>query len=554
MKIIFNKNHTVNILFCVFFMLTFIVSSAIAATPVINFSDIDSGPATGNTDGVGSGAIVTIWGNNLGSSQGSSKVYVGSVEATVIYYWKNADGTLPGGPADIYTYHKMQEIAFAVPSGASTGSQTIKVTVGGVDSNTLPFTVRSGNIRFIKSGGSDSNAGTWSSPWATLNGVMDGSKTPAGTIVYSVGVGSTSGIKGGGTQTLAGTSGNPISLIAYPNTTVAVSGLGGDSSVIDNWYPSNRKSQYVNFSKLSITCAGNDGNASNGVSVFPYNRLVGLAITGPTVYGGYGGAITGTGGVPAGGVYLGIYIHNYGYQSTTSSLNNYSYTYSDDENTWTSPPYNGIGNSCTNCTSVDRFQHLYYISDRANSTGVPYEIGWNYLVNNPILHGIHIYDMSGYGWVGTMKVHDNVIKNQRGGAIDLSFPTSTTSVQVYNNLIIYDKNTKLAGIPFRCTAAGSVQVYNNTIYGWSIASYFEDGSDDFRNNIMYDTWGVTYVHSAGVPSSHSNNIFYSAGSTSLPSWFSTSNGDINADPLFVDAANGDFRLKSGSPARNKGTK
>ena len=175
-----------------------ITQKAFAGQPALNFSDIDSGPKIGNTDGAGGltssqhGAIVTVWGNYLGSSQGSSKIYVGGVEAAHVYYWKDADGTLPGGPADLKTYHRMQEIAFSVPAGASDGANMIRVNVGGVDSNTLPFTVRNGNIRFIKSGGSNSNEGTWSGPWGVLGaaggqGVFDGSSVTLGQIALRSG-------------------------------------------------------------------------------------------------------------------------------------------------------------------------------------------------------------------------------------------------------------------------------------------------------------------------------------------------------------------------------
>ena len=81
-----------------------IPQKAFPGQPALNFSDIDSGPKTGNTDGAGGltssrhGAIVTVWGNYPGSSQGSSKIYVGGVEAAHVYSWKDADGSLPGGP------------------------------------------------------------------------------------------------------------------------------------------------------------------------------------------------------------------------------------------------------------------------------------------------------------------------------------------------------------------------------------------------------------------------------------------------------------------------
>ncbi|VAW87147.1 hypothetical protein MNBD_GAMMA18-296, partial [hydrothermal vent metagenome] len=61
-------------------ILLFMAPAAFALVPVLHFSDINSGPKTGLNDGLGSGAIVTIWGNNLGDLQGDSKVYIGNKE------------------------------------------------------------------------------------------------------------------------------------------------------------------------------------------------------------------------------------------------------------------------------------------------------------------------------------------------------------------------------------------------------------------------------------------------------------------------------------------
>lgn len=523
------------------------------AAPILNFSDIVSGPKNGNTDGAGGltsaqhGAIITVWGDSLGSSQGTSKIFVGSVEAAHIYYWKDADGRLPSGPADLKTYHKMQEIAFSVPAGAIDGANTIKVNVGGVDSNTLPFTVRSGGIKFIKAGGSDSTGnGTWSSPYATINNVFAGGngKLSAGDTVYSVGVGSTAGVKVGGDATVAGTASNPISLIAYPNTVVALSGSAGGTAVIENWYPSNRHNAYVNFSKLSVTAYGNDtgsGSSANGMNVVPYNRVVGLMITGPTVYGGYGGAIAGTEGVPQGGVYLGIYMHHYGYATP--------YAYSWDNSTWTSPPYNGVGAACTNCTSVDRFQHLYYITNRIATRAEAYEIAWNNLVDNPILTGIHIYDMGdAAGWNGTLKVHHNVVKNQRGAAIDVSFPASSP-IEIHDNLVIVDTSEAYNIGPAYSIQGGAIaKVYNNTVYGYGSVNILQPASMDYKNNIMVDTRGIQFIN--GTPTTQSNNLFYSTASTPTPSW---ATGAITANPLFTNAAGYDFSLNTSSPAKSAGT-
>ena len=107
-----------------------------AMAPLLYFSDLVNGPKSGLGDGLGDGAIVTAWGVNLGSVQNSSKIYLKDSAGAIIemahtYYWKNADGILPGGPADLYTTHKMQEVAFSIPSAAAVGAGKIYVEVGG---------------------------------------------------------------------------------------------------------------------------------------------------------------------------------------------------------------------------------------------------------------------------------------------------------------------------------------------------------------------------------------------------------------------------------------
>ena len=589
------KTKFLKIFFFLAIFLTMPHFALAAPVPVLNFSDIDSGPSAGNTDPAagGGGSIVTIWGNYLGSSQGTSTITVGNVPVTAIYYWKNADGSQSasphGGPADLYTYHKMQEIAFAIPAGVSSGATTISVTVGSVTTNALPFTIRSGNIKFIKAGGNNSNAGTWSSPWADYTnfngtnvtgtaGTNPAGQIVAGDIVYSVGINSTSGLKIGGNNPVLGTATNPVSIIAYPNTSVSISGSDGvlnDSSVVDDYYSSqdSRTSQYVNLSKLKViannaTCNANN-DPVNGIIPTTGNRIVGDEITG-TVYSGMGGAIacsaagsTTGGSACGGGKYYGLYIHDYGYAN--------SYTYSDDSNTWTSPPYTGTNGACfgadqnghSSVSTADRFQHLFYISNRSSHAIPAYEIAWCNLSNNPILHGIHIYDTQDEGgWTGTFLVHNNAIINQRGGAIDVSYGLAgqtynNTPLKIYNNLIVYSPASTTGGLPFRLQSAqfAPVTIYNNTISGYSVSPYFEDYSDDLKNNIFVNTWGqgLAYINSVGPPSIHSNNLFYSTGGSapSLPSFYSTGEGDINSNPLF--ASDSDFSLQSGSPAASTGS-
>jgi hypothetical protein len=546
------------------FFLVFPSISFAAPIPVLNFSDIDSGPKTGNSDGIGSGAIVTIWGNYLGSTQGSSKVYVGGVEATAIYYWKNADGQLPGGPSDLYTYHKMQEIAFAIPADAPDGATTIKVKVNGIDSTTLPFTVRSGNIYFVKSSGNNAANGSWNNPWLTLGNVFDGgnAKLIAGDIVYSHGVGSTSGIIVGNSGPIKGTSGSPVSLIMYPNTSATISGKAYTGYVVINFWgsTSDKSSEYINFSKLKVLAEGDGTDSSAGFGTFRGNRIVGAEITGPTVYGGYSGAIGGgcsgvaTCNSTEGGKYLGLYIHNYGTDNGVPTFGNVGTDPSNAACLYSNP-------ACKN--SWDKFQHLFYISNRSGSKLAAYEIAWGNFINNPIYQGIHIYDQTPCGdWSGTMEIHNNVVKNQRGAAINVdlgncSAPRLQVPFRIYDNIIINDATVAFGGMGMRINVphdvgvnpADQVQVYNNTVYGQIAPSNFVTYAQNqiFRNNIFVDTQNVDFFEQySGNPTASSNNLFYSLFAKVKPTWAGA--GTVSTNPFFVDGSAENFNLQATSSA------
>jgi len=114
---------------CLLFVVL-IASIAHATAPVLFFSDIIYGPNTGWNNTATQGAAVTIWGKNFGTTQGSSFVTIGGAQATSYAEWDAI------GPA-----RGLERITFYIPTTAATGAQNISVTVGGVASNTLPFTV-----------------------------------------------------------------------------------------------------------------------------------------------------------------------------------------------------------------------------------------------------------------------------------------------------------------------------------------------------------------------------------------------------------------------------
>ena len=377
------------IIFLAAFLALSFSCSAHASTPVLYFSDITSGPATGLGDGLGSGVIVTIWGANLGTSQGASTISACGVSPAHVYEWTAAD-IHTGHPTALNTYRTMQVVSFSLGSGAS-GSAGISVTVGGVTSNVLPFTVRSGHIYFAcgssgcgsgsAAGNNDTGNGTWALPWADPQHAL-WANNQAGTTVY---VGS--GVNPTGSNYpvqvsdgyTAGTRSAPNAVIAYPGASVTVTSSGGS---IGSW------EGYFTVSKLALHGANPCVLSSTGI------RAVGCECTPSTdqcpasQIGAMGSGSNNSSADPNSDIkFLGNYVHDLGTQCST---------------TW------------------DSGSHTFYM---ANRTGIlaDYgdEIGWNYLLNNRTNAGVHWYDEGNPGDWGTPNLaHDNVVVNQYGTGLD----------------------------------------------------------------------------------------------------------------------------------------
>jgi hypothetical protein len=563
------KRKITRIIFCICAMFIAIsvsnampgIGTAHAATPVLHFSDLTSGPSTGLGDGIGSGAIVTIWGVNLGSSQGTSTVTVGGVPAAYVYEWQNATQHT-GHPADLYTYQKMQVIMFSVPATAPGGATTIKVTVNGVDSNTLPFTVRTGSIYHIKSTGNDSNAGTWASPWLTLNRWAQNSTSPgAGSIVYVSGVNETSRVEFSRT---GGSEANPYFLVAYPGQSA-----GTTNASVSPGYLMGKTAVYGHISKLTLR------NASSAYEFIEYGRTIGCAITDATsspcslnqsgLIGARGapawpGSDGAEGGVN-GNIFLGNYVHDYCASMPTSN--------------------------------DAKQQHTMYISNRqarANASG--FEIGWNHFNNNGGNSGIRVYDEgSCTNWTTPVNIHNNIVVDQRGAGITIipvcgsGYGPITTTFNVYDNLVIrggrgpgYSSNTtSLYGVEFGGNsnngsgASYTINVYNNTFYGggectgtgcrdFSMGNPIIQGNVQFgdsfgainlKNNIIYDINNYPWMTGSTAATAHSNNLWYSTtgGHAAPPSWDTS---PLTSNPLFTSIGT-DFTIQSGSPAKDAGT-
>jgi hypothetical protein len=475
-----------------------------------------------------------------GSPQSGYSVTVGGTAAAYIHKWGNATAQT-GHPADLYTYHKMQFVQFVVSSSTSTGAQNLVVTTPNGSSNSLTLTIRAtGTFRFVKPTGTDSGAGTWVSPWQTLQYALGfgGSAIQPGDIVYGYNTSSAGDVYTGQTGTSEATY---VALVSYPGTSTTING-----SLTNN---SNRSNNYWAFSRLRLVT--ND----NGISPHGYMIATGNEITDNTCANGSAGAFYGewdTGPetpIQSAGIKLyGNYIHDYGGACTTNQ------------------------------------QHVMYIAKRnAPYTWPSWDIGWNHLSDNAARSAIHFYDEHQCGaWSGTHLVHDNVIKNQEGVALDVNAGpcdagwTYTVNVNFYNNLIInagrgdYGQNAptiQFLNLPtYGPGPEGTARVYNNTIYGFGRAGggtgydaalgamALQSSSSKyywhFVNNIVVDTLNNPWTDTSSWtdPSTHTNNLwYYTGGSKAAPTWDTSPS---TANPGFTNAAGGDFTLTANIAGAN----
>ena len=506
----------------------------------IAFTDLISGPAYGLGDGKGSGVIVTIWGW-FGSQNEDDRVqycdHSNNCLDGYVYYWKDADGALPGGPSNLFASHKLQEVAFSIPDSAPEGAGEIRITSGETIS-AVPFTVRDGKIFHVGSTGSDNNPGSFELPFASASYAIN--NTPAGSTIY---VHDVDTLADGNGRAIFKKSNTPnstlysqIALLAYPGhqpSYIASQGIQG-------------------YQQDAMVIAKSIVRASNRIEV--HNGQLGSGTgNGPTF------AIKAT----AYGRAVGNKISDIDSQCASKTQGAIVtsadfYDYASD--------FRVYGNEIHDygCAGSSKLHHTTYFSLRSNPDtdgpqdlqALPPHVQFNYLHGNQAKNGIHFHDQGAACGNYTKDVHinNNVIVNQSGAAITYqsSGCDRDENVRIYNNVIMN------AGLPadwdginpetssghdgngitiWDSGLTGEMHIYHNVIFGWNrdaISSgsgcFGFRGSQDgvqveFNSNICLTLYDQKFI-GIGYQSQSKNdniygtdNVFYYSANLTYPEVF-----------------------------------
>ena len=213
-------------------------------------------------------------------------------------------------------------------------------------------------------------------------------------------------------------------------------------------------------------------------------------------------------------------------------------------------------------------------------------------MNTLTIENNYIYDIYGNGclhgeYSGAMEastgiiVRQNHLKNTYDGGPSSAFRTSHDGIEIYYNIIESTYDYAVHTLDFGAHRPDSLNFYNNVFYSGASAGhtvYLQDGTNlDFKNNIYYRNGGTTnrYItvtadSTSGFASNYNlyyvaaagTNRWFWAGSverTAVADWRSDCSCDANpttnvADPVFVNAGTGNFKLASkSSPAWDAGT-
>jgi hypothetical protein len=557
-------------------LLTFVAVSVSAQTavPVLFYTDIDSGPATGGEGGT-DGAFLCVYGENFGASPAT--VTIGGTAVAQYKLW-----TDPGQPyqAGTNVAKACVQISHLTPAGL----QNVQLTTAQGSSNTLPFTVRSGSIWWVSTSGDDVNGnGSQASPWASIAQCKN-QMAPGDICVIQDGVtvNSMESWEAAVWLNSSGTPGNPKAIVAYPGADVSIA----DSVATGTWGTTSELQGINNYNDSGTQPCGSAGcsywtiagfqeinGSSAGVSLSGGSniRLVDNDILCQGVYcdGAAAGLVAST-------PHLSIYgnrFHDIGchedvdYSNSaypcvwisagvTISTSGSSFTLAGAANGLSEGDVilaNGQLRRIVSCNGNCLAGLASGILDAAFIPDLPLETAFQYrdFVPNKTWENIYFNNGSNSVQFAWNNVDGSVGKACRGLFFYANMLDSTTGYSLYD-LHVHDNwihDTVCDGINFASIdpSQGTVEAYNNVIYnaGEGNGSTYNDGNSVGVLSDYVCIYSPGYVNN-GVPGSGSllvyNNTLYNCGSRVLLGNAASEVGGISAiagaaTNLYVVASN-----------------
>jgi hypothetical protein len=536
-------------IFAIIFL--FYTGPVYAAAPVIFFTDTVDGNRTGWEGSNTVGQAVTVWGLGFGSADGTNK-YVSCAGQTI--YSNGAGIGEWGATTSPTTARSLQRITFWLNSSMSTGAQSITVTTTEGTSNSLPFYVRtSGDCYYIATDGNDSNDGSApDSGHAWLTPGKARSTLTAGDAVYMKGGTYSTTDAGASTCQMGfigdnhnnGSSNDSILVTAYPGENVVWSDLtynirqkvtGTNGSELYYW-------TFSKINMLSNSHTTSWGTIGDGAH---YNTDTHIRFIGNLMKTEGGGGTALDIGADLGSTYmfiLGNYFPDSGVDShgQTASVHNYCiYIEGEGAHDYTFIGYNEFYSN-TYGKAIQIYGH--WVTDTC---------GHIYVFNNIIS------EMSEVGVV---------MSGGDSGAGHLGEHYDFVQFGYFWGNIIYDCNYGGGGTreAFQLLGAGGGKyggefyVWNNT-FGYSYEPTPGDAltflgyptSVELKNNLIISTSSfyedATFEDSSYPTAAH--NLYY-GGASDIPAW---ETDELTSDPVFTDAANGDYTISSDGAASDTGT-
>jgi parallel beta-helix repeat protein len=406
----------------------------------------------------------------------------------------------------------------------------------------------------VATSGNDANAGTAAAPWRTLQKAAN--TAPAGSTVL-VHAGTYSPF----TMTRSGTSGSPITFKGYPGDDKPVVAAGGAREVIKL-----SNARYVTISGFEVSGAA--GGSYSGAGIRVENGSSNVVLTNNNVHDNRS---------------FGIHVHS----STNVTISDSDISRNE---VGVQVSYTGAGVVISNNDIHHQDKMLVNDTTPGNDSGavgiVFLKTAGPVLATNNDVWGNRA-DSYDYDWDGAaFEIYGAsgvTISGNRAWDNEAILETGTdSSVQCANNSFVRNvawggtTQGRSYGITLRC--AQDMQVANNTIsnvYQWIYAISTSSGYSaridglQIKNNVHVMATGKVYGIVTAVPSSvvvDHNLDFIGAGAyigsmygygntaslATFASWSGFDRNGIAGDPRFVNAAAGDYRLASGSPAIDSG--